>query len=147
MPRRIPLTKLIVVIKPIRPNVSPSTVDFRILWIPRLQQRRRRGPVIRRAPRIERFRLANPESVGDLMKRGPLIHVRPAGAESDVAIEVSISGGNAGNILDRDRFVRADSQLGIARDSQGHGRLDLGVCLGLVQGGVCALLQFPGDDC
>ena len=99
MPIRITLTPLSIIIQPIRPDMPAATINLCTGPIPRLQQPRRRRPVIRRAPRGKRLCLADAQRVRHLVQRRALVHVGPVGAEADVAVEVAVGRGHAGDVL------------------------------------------------
>jgi len=132
MPHRIRLTPLIVVVQPVRPDMSPSTVNLGIAPIPGLQQLRRTGPVIRAASRIKRPGLTDPQRVRDLMEGGPLVHVRPVGSEADVAVEVAVGCLDAGHVLRCDGLGGTGGEPVVARHGRRHGGFDFGVGIGLV---------------
>ena len=145
MPVAVGLAPLVVVVQPIRPDVAPSAVDLGALAVPRLEQRSGLGPVVGRAPRVERLCRADAEGVGDLVERGPLVHVRPVGSEPDVSVEVAVGRLNAGDVLGRDLLVGAGGEPVVAGHRQLDGRLDAGVGVGLVRGWVGTLLDPVGD--
>lgn len=145
VPVRVRLGPLIVIVETIRPDVTAAAVDDRRRAVPRPQQRRGRGPVVGGAPRVEALRLPDAERVGDLVERRALVHVRPVGAEADVAVEVAVGRRHAGHVLHGDGLVRARRQPVVPGHGQVHGVLDAAVGVCLVLGRVRDSLELPGD--
>lgn len=79
------------------------------------------------------------------MEGSPLVHVRSVGSEPDVSVEVAVGRLHARDILSGDLLVRAGGESVVAGYGQLDGRLDACVGIGLVRGGIGALLNSVGD--
>lgn len=132
---RIRLTPLVIVVKSVRPDVPATTVDLRTGTIPRLKQRCRSRPIVRRASSVERSRLADTKRVRDLVHRRAFRHVRSVGAKSKTSVVVGVGSGHAGHVRDVDGF--ADIRIAsVSCDSGFHSGLDASVCVCFIRGGV-----------
>lgn len=147
MPIGIRITHLILVIQPIRPKVVPTTGNLGITPIKRLQQRRRRRPVVRSATVFPRGRRAHAKGMRNLMQRRPFRHVGPVRPKADVAVAAAVRGRHARVVLDRDGFGRLGA-LGLVPCNGGvHGRGYLCVGIGLVIGGTGGFLEGVCELC
>jgi hypothetical protein len=146
MPIRIRLAPLVVIIQPIRPNMTAPTINLRTCPIPTPQQRQRTPPIPRRTLAIKRRRLPNAQRVRDFVHGCALVHVCAVGAEAQVAVEVGLRGGHAGRVGDADGFG-GGRVFGVARDGVLHGERDACVRVGLVGCGVGGACERPVQRC
>jgi hypothetical protein len=142
MPIRIRLTPLRLIIQPIRPNMTPPTINLRARPIPAPQQRQRSLPIARRTLPIKRRRLPNPKCVADLVHRRPLSHVCAVRPEAQVTVVGRFGGGDARCVGDANGFAEGGI-LCVAGDGVLHGEGDARVGVGLVGRGVGGPGQGP----
>ena len=79
----------------------------------------------------------------DLVQGGSLVLIRGIGAESQDAVIVCFSGGNAGGIVDADGFGDGGREACVAGYGGGHGGVDAGVGCFLIRCRVRGSLQGP----